>query len=609
MLGRLGKLKPVLVRAWMEDDWRQRYPGASGAATRESLLGHLDALLVADFVQIPVDGALVEQARKVASRLSPAQRIYTGLQRTTSDTPAWRPAVALGAAGQRLFILVSKGDLAEASVPGFFTPAGLHRSVLPALPKAIANAAAEAWVFGKSDSDDAAKDPLRLEEEVLRLYAQGFIKAWDGLLDELNLRPLEGQQQAATALSILGSPKSPLRDLMADVSRQLDLSAPPVVASIAAQGASTAKGALGAAAVKAGTAVVSGVPGMPDAAARVAEVMGGQQRRADPLAAAIKTVEDHFRPLREAATPTSLDRVVGALNALYEQLSRQLSSAPGSASPPTAGVDPVRRLMDEAKQAPAPLSRWLQVAAQSTAGIRAGDARAAVAAAAGQQLAPFCKGVEARFPFRRDPAAPDMPMDDFVRLFGPGGAFDQFFNQSLKAFVDTSQRPWRPVPTEGGASPISAANLAQFQRAAAIRDAFFPGNQAGQAASLRFELVLLSLDAGARGATLESDGTRIAIAAGAAGSRPIALSWPARGVVSLAFDGEPASSALVSDGPWAALRLVARGRLTPGVVPDRFRWSVQQGARTAEFELRTSSIVNPFAARELADFRCPQLTP
>jgi len=130
--------------------------------------------------------------------------------------------------------------------------------------------------------------------------------------------------------------------------------------------------------------------------------------------------------------------------------------------------------MSEAQRAPEPLSRWLRTAAQSSSMVKAGGTRATVAAAAAQQLAPFCKGVETRFPFRRDLGAPDMPMGDFVRLFGPNGAFDQFFNQNLRGIVDARQKPWRPLTVDGMPAPVSAADIAQFQRAAAIRDAFFP---------------------------------------------------------------------------------------------------------------------------------------
>ena len=67
--------------------------------------------------------------------------------------------------------------------------------------------------------------------------------------------------------------------------------------------------------------------------------------------------------------------------------------------------------------------------------------------------------------------------------------------------------------------------------------------------------------------------------------------------------------ALVNDGPWAALRFVMRGRLQSTNVPDRLRVTMQFGAKVAEFELHTNSIVHPFLLPELSEFRCPRLGP
>jgi len=223
-----------------------------------------------------------------------------------------------------------------------------------------------------------------------------------------------------------------------------------------------------------------------------------------------------------------------------------------------------------------------------------------VAAAAGQQLAPFCRGVESRFPFNASVSAPDMPMADFQRLFGPGGALEQFFDQNLREFVDTSGPTWRPVPVAGGPSPISAADVAQFQRASQIRNAFFGAG----GAAIRVDMVPL----GGSGAVLDVAGARTKAADGLA-ARTVSMQWPNSGTVSLAFDGEPVANAWVYDSPWAALRLVSRGQLQRTAAADRLRVSFQLGAKTAQFELRTSSIVHPFGLRALADFRCPRLAP
>ena len=618
MLGRQGPLDGSLIKEWMAADWAQAYPGAVGAPARDGLMGHLDTLLDQDFASYALDGVLVDQARRVFSRLPMADRVYARLRSTATDVPPWRPTEPLGLAGQRLFALQSGQPLAEAAVPGLFTVDGLYKSFLPRLPKAIQEAASESWVLGP-EAAAVASDAVQLETAVLRLFAQDYIAEWQKMLDSLVLAPLGSPAKAAEALNLLGAPNSPMRDLLQSVARQLSPGTPPTVATAAGGAASAAaaaasavrgvKAATGGAIKIPGSAAVTAAARPAGAVSRVAEAMGGGSQ-ASSASVVAQTVEERFRPLREAAGKP-LDGVLAVLNELYVQVAKIATAAPGSAAaPPAAGLDPGQRLMAEAQRAPEPLTRWLTVAAQSTAAVRSGGTRASVAAAAAQQLAPFCKGVETRFPFRRDAAAPDMPMDDFVRLFGPGGAFDQFFTQNLRSFVDTIQRPWRSMAVDGGPPPVSAADIAQFQRAAAIRDAFFPAALPGQAsAALRFDLVPMGLDAAARSAVLEIDGTKTVLAGGAAGARAAQLQWPSRGNISLSFEGEPAATALLNDGPWAALRFVARGRLQPTAVPDRLRVSLQQGARSAEFELRTSSIVHPFALRELTEFRCPQLSP
>ncbi len=605
MLGRQGPLDPSLIKEWMAAEWAQAYPGAMGQPVRDKLMAHLGAFLDQDFTTYALDGALVDQARRVFSRMPMADRVYARLRGTATDVPPWRPAEALGLAGQRLFVLQSGAPVTEAAVPGLFTVDGLYRSFLPRLPKAMVEAASESWVLGP-EAAASASDPQLLEAAVVRLYAQDYIGEWQKMLDSIGLAPLGGPAKAAEALNLLSAPNSPMRDLLQGVARQLSLGTPPAEPAAASGAAASAAAALVKGAAKTVTSAVKVVPG---AGNRVTEALG-LQPAANSASVVAQIVEERFKALREAAGKP-LDGTLAVLNALYVQVAKLATLAPGAAPPPpAAGLDPGQQLQAEAQRAPEPLSRWLRSLASTSSGVVTGGTRAALAAAGKQQLAPFCQGVEARFPFRREPGAPDMPMVDFARLFGRGGAFEQFFAQNLATMVDRSQSTWKAVSPDGGTPPISAGDLAQFQRAEVIREAFFPPalpNQAG--AGFTFELVPVSLDGGAKGAVLDINGTKTPIAAGAVGGRTVTLQWPSQGNISLSFDGEQAAGALGNDGPWASLRFVARGKLSPTADATRFRLSFQQGLRTAEFELRTNSRVHPFGLRELAEFRCPQMAP
>ena len=81
--------------------------------------------------------------------------------------------------------------------------------------------------------------------------------------------------------------------------------------------------------------------------------------------------------------------------------------------------------------------------------------------------------------------------------------------QHAAAAVSSSRRPRRGVAAGGRRRPrpITPADLAQFQRAATIRDLFFAGG--GNTPSVRFDITPVKLDPGAKQATLDLGGTTI----------------------------------------------------------------------------------------------------
>jgi type VI secretion system protein ImpL len=570
MLGGAGPLDRDLVRAWMALDWEQAFPGATNADLRASLSGHLDALLAEPLPAIALDGALVEEARAIFSRVPLAQRVYSRIVLSAAAQRAapWRPADALGAAGARLFLRASGKPLTD-GVPGLYTAAGFRDVLLAALPLAARQVAAESWVLGRQAAADAAQVPA-LEQDVVRLYEADDVKQWDGVLADLNLAPAHSVQQAAEQLFVLASPQSPLRDLLGAITRQLTLVAAAPAAPVQPVSAEV-KQALGQPA-----------PASPD---------GGE-------------VDAHFRALR-AYAGAPLDAALKAVDAVQQDLAQLAGAPPGAAPPAATGGDKLLALRAEAGQAPQPVQRWLLAMAAEAASLRAGGARAQVLAAfnGGGGPAALCsRAVSGRYPFSPTASA-GIPLDDFVRLFAPGGLLDGFFNAQLRPFVDTSGATWK-IADGDAAPPVSGAELAQFQRAAAIRDMFFP---AGAAPTLRFEVTPLDLDPGARQVTLDLGGASVSYAHGPA--RATAVSWPAAGgsAARLVFDPPAPGAALQASGPWALFRLIGQGSLQAQGSSDSYTLTFQQGERRAVFAVRAGSVLNPLAPGVLQDFRCPAL--
>jgi type VI secretion system protein ImpL len=153
--------------------------------------------------------------------------------------------------------------------------------------------------------------------------------------------------------------------------------------------------------------------------------------------------------------------------------------------------------------------------------------------------------------------------------------------------------------------------LALFQRAAAIRDAFFP---AGGEPQIRFDITPQPPRDGEEPATLTLGGRIINTADGATGQA--SLTWPgadglnpARLVFGQAGnDGfADAGGSIGASGPWALFRLLQQARISPSGRPQEFSVTFRSGIHEARFTLRAGSSRNPFGRNLLKDFRCPVL--
>jgi type VI secretion system protein ImpL len=602
MLGGQGPLDAALVKEWMTYDWQTQYSGAANLAVVAALQQHLDALLAQPLPAVPLDDALVAQARTTFSRVSLASRAYSRIKPSAAAQSLlpWRPSDVLGPAGVRVFTRASGKKLSD-GVPGFFTVDGFHKVLLPALPAATREVASESWVMGQKvpvSLDNAQQ--TELANSVVKLYLDDYAKAWDGLLQDIEIVPLRSLPQAAQDLYVLASPQSPLKDLLTAIARQVTLSEPPKP--------SAAEAAVEAAAKKAAAAAA---PSATRGTAALSSILGGQPGAA-PVQPPGHEIDERYKQLRDlvaAAGGAPIDQVLKLLNDLQQQLAKMNAAGAGASVAPV-GPDPSLALRAESQRQPQPLGRWLAAMSESSTALRGGGARQQVIAAyngSGGPAALCPLAVNGRFPFVPGSSL-ETPLDDFAKLFAPGGLIDGFFNTQLRPYVDTTGKVWKPQSVDGVAAPVSQADIAQFQRAAVIRDLFFaPGSTT---IAVRFDIMPVDLDAGASQVSLEFDGTSVTYAHGPA--RSTQITWPGPNHmtnVRLVFDPPPpgGTGVLAQTGPWAMFRLFGQGTLQQAGSPERYTLSFSLGGRSATFELRAGSVMNPFAPGVLQDFRCPSV--
>jgi type VI secretion system protein ImpL len=274
----------------------------------------------------------------------------------------------------------------------------------------------------------------------------------------------------------------------------------------------------------------------------------------------------------------------------------------GGAATPVPPGSPLANLAGTAARLPVALRAAVSAMAANLTALRSGSTRSDLDSAWRSEVYGFCsKALDNRYPLVRASAI-DVNLDDFTRLFKPGGLIDSFVTARIKPFVDTGRTPWKA----SSELVIAPDALAQFQRAAIIRDLFFPN--AATSPTLHWQITAVSLDPGVTRAVLQIGGAETDYGPG--GAQPAEISWPdtRQQSVRLTFSpevpGQPLS--IGESGAWALFRLFDRGTReeVPGL-SDRVRVTFHLGARKAVYELHANSVLNALTMKELGGFRCP----
>ena len=626
MLG--GKAPTVdgnAILDWLKVDLAQRYPGAQNAALRDDLVAHATALLERPLSGIEIDGKLVEKVRAVMAATPPAQRAYGLLTASPAATalPPWTVIDNAGPEAARVLTRPSGRGLGE-GVPGLFTYRGFHETVLPGIEEAARLIASERWVIdpqaptgGAEATDDEAV--AKIAGDALQLYYNDYISAWNALLADIRIVDFQSPEHAVEVLNILSGPSSPLSALLRGAAKETTLTAPPPAAGGGGQPSLTAgqQQAANTAGAQAEAAAQSKLGTGGRLAALLAQDYlrthlggaGGAGGDAPPPGA---YVDDRFKDLHAFVEgpnggPSPLDDMIRTMADIYRQMNRSVMT-PGSggaaANAELAGL--AQQLRASAGRAPEAMRGWADQVAKSTSNVSIGGARQGLNADWNTTGRPLCQAALAgRYPFARG-SSQDVKMDDFGRLFAPGGLIDGFFTKNLGQYVDTSRTPWRWVKLNNVDLGISDSVLAQFEKAARIRDAFFP--QGGAQPSVGLEISPVDLSADAASVTLDINGETLSYNHGPV--KPVAMRWPGTGAgqVRVAFTGlgGAAGGGITLDGPWALFRLIDRSRVSRSSASDRFQFTVSDSGSSATFEIRTSSVLSPFTLPQLRDFQCPQ---
>jgi type VI secretion system protein ImpL len=592
MLNGAGHFDAEALKLWIRADWDRNHVTAT-LQERQQLDVHLDALMADRVLEspFPINQELVKSAREQLNQQPPANRSYSRIKARLlgPDLPEFSIASVAGAEAPNVLTRASKQPL-NAGLPGLYTPRG-YQQFQKELAVAMADLSQEdAWVLGRASPAKAAvpnpADLLQQTQQIKRIYLTEYAKVWLDYLGDVRLIARNSLAETLQVTRLLAAPDSPLLLLARAASRETTLLADTANSNSSSVGQAMDK-------LNRLKQEVSSAAGMALGTA------GAGDEKVEMI------VEGPFASLhamtKGAPGAAPIDGLSKVLEDYLASLMAAESALRGGMVPRTQDAE--NRLRLEAERMPQPVRGVIEAlvgqAAQQVAGGTRSSASASIKGGVGQTCAALISG---RYPFVRS-AKQDVQINDFAQVFAPGGLMDDVFQKNLAAFVDTSKTTWAPRPGPEGAGAGSAADVAQFQRAAIIRDAFFaPGSR-----SLKFDLIVRLLPlAGADKVELDVDGQPVAASGGAEGSGRV--SWPGvRGTnqVKLTVTTKAGVQTIGSDGAWALHRLIDKGQVQPGGSPERLLVQFTVDGKPVGVEFSAQSVRNPLRLPQMEGFACP----
>ena len=617
MLDEPDKYDAGLVTDWVTQDWLAQVPRETTKEQRDALVGHLNALLNEPPVPLPLDldGALIEQARDILNTGPLSQRIYQRLKAVGfgDDLPAFTIPEA-GGDQASLVLARPSGQSIATGIPALYTYAGYYRDFDPTVRALIADATADGWIFGQGAEvapDGPEADALL--EQVRERYLYDYAERWTEFLEDIDVVPARDIQHAASIARVLADPqRSPLRRLLTAAADETELDRAP---EAAAEGGGDAKaGAASGVLARRGGQLLDSRIGTTGAQLRRALTSSGTAGAGGAAASPAGPppeayVSDRFAWLRdlvraEGGQQPPIERVQQELAQLQTRLEAIDSAQRSGRGVLAAGEgQQLAELEQQATQMPPVLAKVVGGLVQDSATLIAGGTRADINKHWSSEVLPFCReAIGNRYPFNPG-SSRDTTLQDFGRLFGPEGLLDAFFKQYLAPFADTSSARWRWT-ANGIGIPDSA--LAQFQRAADIREAFFAAG--GKLPSAAFTLTPDGMDPQAVRFVLDLGGQVMTYQHGP--PKPQNLQWPSadgQGRARVAFTGVSGKEmGDTRNGAWGWFRLLDRAQLSATGQEELYRVRFSLGGMWAKFELRAASVRNPFRLDALRGFRCPE---
>ena len=586
MLGDPVRMDATFAGQWIALSWERNFHDYPKLCKR---LNHHTANLLNDrYEAIALDRETIVQARKKLTCIPLSQQIYAHLKGSQLARHNYDFSLLsiLQAGTQEIFLTKDGQPLKTQIIPGLFTRRGYHEVFVSQGMELVKQALHDDWVMKRPAAKSS--DLNRLYEDLQKLYFAEYETRWNNLLQNLQIAQPRTITATIARLDLLAGRDTPLLPLFQTIAHNTNL----IEANETDSG--------------------------------FTQLEASAQTRRSWLDHTKKNNLQHlaqqFYPLnrlveQQDKMPPPFNDILSRLNEIRDfliqitygastedqalQLARQRMNQIGT-------MDVISKANLTFKRLPSPINNWLLNLSSLGWQLMLDTAKTKLNAIWRQDVTlPYREGLKGRYPLSSN-SSTEITIADFCRFFAPHGIIDTFFEKHLKPFVDTSRTKWRLESENNSRISLSPQVLRQFQYAAKIRDAFFP--KGSSQLDIEFALLPADLDNAIDTFSLIMGGRQTKYRHG-----PTLLSsfkWPGQRPgdgVRLIFrrldDQQEISRQF--PGPWGFFKLLDRSNLTKMPIKDRFQITFQVEGYTANYELRASSVINPFNLAELHKFNCP----
>ncbi len=590
------------IQNWMLADWKNRY------ITEPEILKNLQQTLIElipmAWPALESDSELVETSRGVLRDLPLARQIYHSIQdkANSESTMDFHLETFIGSKINYVF----DGDFVK--VPWLYTLDGYHEFFKPQQQQIIDELAEDSWVIGVRNQEMSDSELANLQAALEKRYLNDYIGHWQSVLNRLKLVPTASIDDDLQLLSAMLSGGNLLQQILEVASNNTTLSKPLVNNSMDLTDDPALK------------SVVDQQLNQSMKAKRLARIasLAGKSRLASLPDVPATLVDRQFQELHElmlnaensTGNFSNLSRLLTELQVYLEEIvhggtADQTAFDFAKAHISSGRNDILRRLHLEAQHLPEPIKKWVIQIADNTWQHVLNGAYSHISKEYNSKVrAYYLKSIAGRYPLNKQSEV-DVTLDDFNEFFRPGGIEDQFFTEYMASFIETGNERWSAKTVNGKSLPISRFTLTKFEQAQRIRKVFFSGGS--DLVNTQFSLRPTYLDANINRFELSMLGRDLTYRHGPA--RYSEMTWPPeRGEDKIVYQFEDhygVTSGNEVTGVWALFRFFDAFPLASSSYNDRFTLTVEQQQRKAVYELQASSVLNPFSADLLGQYKLP----